>query len=660
MSDCLNNCKKIKSTKIGYVPPAANCRKKCKKEIIIKEELADIFLSNNEIVELSPANSEIGTFTSGISERGFFILHSDFAGQNDNDKFIIKDNKLKIKEVLYYTPGVTYKVTVKYSGLKHYKQKDFDIIITNSQDNSTPISGEQVQVSSSGGNIELTFDNIITAGEVTFSPIDSTDGLFCDINTTSDFNGNITVSFNNPGISPSNNPAIYHIKYDSELDQVFYDNVTTEVVEGKITGVVNSLGSFIVQFTPPPVGWGFPPSESLGFSKKIFGGLSCGTFNLNFQNLLPPCPGNQTRSGFNIDFEDGTLSPFGSCACWEDSGATVDLILTAASAYGVARAGVCAGVRLIANLRSSITSVKNVISGLTSALALLQNQLRNIAGFISKAKADIKFYTALNKGYVASKAEVLKVIADAQQRLRTQFMSPTQRRNLEESVARAQEGVRAIDDIMAANSKKIATAQANLERYQGELVAKFRDEVNPKFKELELARKDLLAKQAALKAAQDSQPGLLSTVGTALASLYAAVNSIKTEKTCPNGQTLRQTSCECCPNCTNGRVFTSQSSCDCGCPPDKEPCTEQGIPGCHTPCTAGQILAGCTCITIIPTCFGSCSYNYNYTFQEWQYGGTTCSENCSCPTKEYVNANEYPNGCSGEAECTSCSIECNG
>jgi len=660
MSDCLNNCNEIKSTKGGYVPPAANCSKKCKKEIIVKEELADIFLSNNEIVELSPANAEIGTFTSGINERGFFVLHSDFAGQNDNDKFIIKDNKLKIKQVLYYTPGITYKVTIKYSGLRHYKQKDFDIIITNSQDNSSPISGEQVQVSSSGGNIELTFDNIITAGEVTFGPIDSTDGLFCDINTACDFDGNIAVSFNNPGIIPSNDPAIYHIKYDSELDQVFYDNVTTEVVEGKITGVVDSLGSFIIQFAPPPVGWGFPPSESLGFSSRILSGLACGTFNLNFQNLLPPCPGNQTRSGFNINFEDGTFSPFGNCGCWVDSGATVDLILTAASAYSIARAGVCAGVKLIANLRSSINSVKNVISGLTSALALLQNSLRNISGFIRKYQTDVKYWTTLNDAAKTARAKAEQAIIKGQEALRTRFLNKNQRYNLEQEIKQAQEYVAGADRIIAANSEKLATAQANVERYQAELIVKFRDEVNPKFKELEVARKDLLSKQAALKAAQDSQPGLLATVGTALGSLYAAVNSIKTEKTCPNGQTLRQTSCECCPNCANGRVFTSQSSCDCGCPPDKEPCTEQGVPGCHTPCTPGQILAGCTCITIIPTCIGYCRYGYNNTFQEWQYSSNTCSENCSCPSTEYVNANEYPNGCSNGDPCAVCDIECNG
>jgi len=603
---CSCSCNKMKFAKGGYIPQSTNCSrsfsfKKCKKEIK-KEELANIFLSNNEIVELAPANTEIGIFTNGINERGFFILHSDFIGQNDNDKFIIKDNKLKIKEVLYYDPDITYKVTVKYSGLMHYKQKDFDIIVTNSQDNSTPSAGTQVQVFSSDNIVELNFDNIITSGEVTFSPVDSTDGLFCDINTICDFDGNVAVSFNDPGIIPSNNPAIYHITYDSELDQVFYDNVTTEVVEGKITGVVNSLGSFIVQFTPPPVGWGFPPSESLGFSKNIFGGLSCGTFNLNFQNLLPPCPGSQTRSGFNIDFEDGTFSPFGSCGCYEDSGVTVDLIVSAASAYGLARVGVCAGVRLIANLRSSITSLKNVVSGLTSSLAILQNSLRNLGGLVTKYTADVKYWTSLNAAAKEARAKAEQAIIKGQEALRTRFLNKNQRYNLEQEIKQAQAYVEGADRIIAANSKKLAEAQANLKRYQDEVFNKFKNEVYPKNKELEAAKKSLSDAQAALKAAQDSQPGLVATVGTALASLYAAVNTIKTPKVC-DGQTLNLLTCECCPNCTGGKIFPNpMRDCECECPSGKEPCGD----GCYDPCTSGKTRNPSTCACDCPAGKESC------------------------------------------------------
>jgi lipoprotein-anchoring transpeptidase ErfK/SrfK len=662
MSNCENHCNEIKSTKNGYVPPAANCSKKCKKEIK-KEELADIFLSNNEIVELSPANTEIGIFTNGINERGFFILHSDFAGQNDNDKFIIKDNKLKIKEILYYTPGITYKVTVRYSGLKHYKQKDFDIIITNSQDNSTPPAGTQVQVSSADNIVELTFENIITSGEVTFSPIDSTDGLFCDINTICDFDGDVAVSFNDPGIVPSNNPAIYHIKYDSELDQVFYDNVTTEVIEGKITGVVNSLGSFIVQFVPPPEGWGFPPSESLGFSKSIFGGLSCGTFNFNFQNPLGPCPGNQTRNGFSISLTNGTLSPFGSCGCWEDTGVTAEVILGAASAWSLAKVGVCQVVKTIASLKSSISSLKNVVSGLTSALAILQNGLRNIAGFIAKNQADVKYYTALNETAKALRVKAQQAIIKGQEALRTRFLNKNQRYNLEQEIKQAQEYVAGADKVIAENSGKIATAKANVKKYQDELVAKFRDEVNPKAKELAAAQKDLLDKQAALKAAQDSQPGLLAAVGTALAALYALVNTIKTQQTCPTGQTLHPQACVCCNTCQNGRVFINQVDCSCGCASDKEACTNQttNTPGCYIPCTQGQIRTGdCNCITVISDCLGSCHYSYDYFFHEWHISGSgDCSVGCECPSDEYVNSNDQnSNGCSNAADCTDCVTNC--
>jgi len=671
MSNCYKcdcSCNTMKNVKGGYVPQSTNCSrnfsfKNCKKEIIVKEELENIFLSSNETVELSPENTEIGLFTSGVNERGTFFLHSDFIGQNDNDKFIIKDNKLKIKEVLYYTPETTYKVTVKYIGLRYYKQKDFDIIVTNSQDNSTPPVGEQVQVSSSGSNIELIFDNIITSGEVTFGPIDSTDGLFCDIDTTSDFSGNIAVSFNNPGIIPSNDPAIYHIKYDSELDQVFYDNITTEVIEGKITGVVDSLGSFIIQFVPPPVGWGFPPSESLGFSRRVFGGLSCGTFNLNFQNLLPPCPGNQTRSGFNIDFEDGTFSPFGGCGCYEDAGVTVDLIASAASSFGLARAGVCAGVRLIANLRASLPSLKNVVSGLTSALAILQNSLRNLGGFVTRYKTELNYWTTLNNGARAARAKAEEAIIKGQEALRTRRLNKNQRYNLEQEIKQAQAYVEGADRIIEANYKKIDTARANLKRYQDEVLNKLKNEVYPKNKELEAAKKSLADAQAALKAAQDSQPGLVATVSTALGSLYAAVNTIKTPKVC-DGQTLNLLTCECCPNCTGGKVFPNPmrgcececpsgeepcgdgcyipctdgkirntSSCGCDCPAGKEPCFSVGNENCYDPCEQGKIRSGdcTTCICIPGGCTGGKIQNPSTCACECPAGKETCGDGCYDP-----------------------------
>jgi hypothetical protein len=609
MSNCENHCSEIKSTKNGYVPPAANCSKKCKKEIK-KEELSNIFLSNNEIVELSAPKTEIGIFTSGINERGFFVLHSDFIGQNDNDKFIIKDNKLKTKQVLYYDPDITYKVTVKYSGLRHYKQKDFDIIVTNSQDNSIPPTGTQVQVYSAEGNVDLTFDNIITPGEVTFSPVDSTDGLFCNIDTTCDFDGNVAVSFNDPGIIPSNDPAIYQIKYDIELDQVFYDNVTTEVVEGKITGVVDSLGSFIVQFVPPPEGWGFPPSESLGFSKSVFGGLSCGTFNFNFQNPLGPCPGNQTRNGFSISLTNGILSPFGTCGCWEETGVTAEVILGAASIYAGAKVAVCEVTKRIATLPSVINLLKNSISTLINELGPLQAQLANIGNFIAKYKADVIKYKRL-KDWL----------------------------NLD-------------------------WAKANLAEYQKQLVDLMRGKILPKNRALEAAQKDLLLKQADLKDAQTSLARYVGAVGTTLSSLYALANTIKTQKTCPTGQTLHPQACVCCNTCQNGRVFINQVDCTCGCASDKEACTNQATntPGCYVPCTQGQIRTGdCRCITIISDCLGSCSYGYDFFFHEWHgYGGSgNCSIGCECPSDEYVNSNdENNNGCEGAADCTSCTTNC--
>jgi len=432
---------------------------------------------------------------------------------------------------------------------------------------------------------------------VTFGPIDSTDGLFCDIDTTADFSGNIAVSFNNPSVSPSNDPAIYHIKYDSELDQVFYDNITTEVVEGKITGVVDSLGSFIVQFVPPPAGWGFPPSPPRTLFKKQSGSLACGTFNFNFGNLLPPCPGNQTRSGFNIDFEDGTLSPFGSCGCYENSGVTVDFIANAASAYGLARAGVCAGVRLIANLRSALPSLKSAVSTLNSALTILQNELKRIGDLASKYVTREKYWTVLGENAKKGKEFAEQTINKAQEALRTMKLSKNQRYNLEQEIKQAQAYVAGAERIIAANAKKAAEAQAEVRKYQAQALEKFK-ELRPKSKELEAAKKILDDAQAALKAAKDSQPGLVATVSTALGSLYAAVNTVKTPKVC-DGETLNILTCECCPNCTGGKVFPNpMRGCECECPAGKAPCG-------NTCCSTGQTCVNGECSPYTPFMFSS-------------------------------------------------------
>jgi hypothetical protein len=65
-----------------------------------------------------------------------------------------------------------------------------------------------------------------------------------------------------------------------------------------------------------------------------------------------------------------------------------------------------------------------------------------------------------------------------------------------------------------------------------------------------------------------------------------------------------------------------------------------------------------TGFTALTDSCGSCSYNYNHSLNEWQYSSDSCTSNCSCPTENYVNSNNSPLGCAGEADYTSCEVPC--
>jgi len=610
MSNCYKcscSCNKMKIVKGAYVPSSVNCSKRssfknCKKEIIAKEELADIFLSNNEAIELLPAGTEIGVFTSGVNERGYFFLYSDFTGQNDNDKFIIKDNKLKNKQVLPYVPGGVYKVTVKYIGLRHYKQKDFDITIKSVNNNVELPEGEQIQVSSSDNSVDLTFGNIVTPGEVFFTPIISTiveDLLVCDISTTAEFDGNITISFNNPNISPDKNPAITHLRYDEELGEVLYENVTTEVVEGKITGVVSSLSPFGIWFDLPPDAWGGAPN------------CGWGDMNVSWLNPFPPCPGNQTRPSFNWDSEDGILSPGGSCGCWEPSGTTIDMILTVVTTAGAIKAGICGVIGNISSLRRSIATAAQNISALDDIIATARTII--IAG---RAQIDDlinqmrPFFTqkSLNDDYIAAKRILIDQADDYQTILRIEGeISDLNRAN-----------ARLLEQAMPFENQRLTAAREVLQK-SGEL------ELSEANKAIEAA--GLVMKRAQLDGAETT---LLSRMGDLAASsiaFYGFLNQISVPKTCP-GQTLNPITCECCPDCTGGKVFPNpMRGCECECPSGEEPCGDE----CYIPCTGDKTrnpsTCGCDCPVGKESCFSQGDENC---YDPCEQGKIRAGANCDC------------------------------
>jgi hypothetical protein len=138
-------------------------------------------------------------------------------------------------------------------------------------------------------------------------------------------------------------------------------------------------------------------------------------------------------------------------------------------------------------------------------------------------------------------------------------------------------------------------------------------EVLQKSSELELseANKAIEAAGLVMKRAQldGAETTLLSRMGDLAASsiaFYGFLNQISVPKTCPNGQTLNPITCECCTNCTGGKVFPDpMRGCECECPTGKETCGDS----CYDPCTNGKTRSytcGCECPAGKESCGDGC------------------------------------------------------
>jgi len=666
MSDCYNSCNKTKSTKGGYIPPSALCGKNLNCKKVVKKELADAFLSNNEIAELSPIDTEIGLFTSGIDEIGFFSLHSESTAANDNDKFIIKDNKLKTKEILYYDPTVTYTVSVKYTSLKHYKQKDFIIVVTSSKDNITISTGQQVQVASTDNSIELIFDNVITAGEVTISPIEDptvADILFYEIQNNSEIDGSTTISFNNENIGSDKNPAIYRIRYDSWLDEIFYENITTETIEGKITGVVNPVTSgFNAQTSNPCSGscnYSFDQIKhawqlsSNNCSGTDYGGTNCNCpsdFYVNsYGELGNGCKGAAdcgdcvTLCGLPEDHKDPNrkdiyaiwIEPVANgIANFQERKEYTDRIMKDLYARGWVvppqytppwepSAG-CPGAQFRPGFSFGASEFE-AEWGLAGPCGCWEKPVT--AQIIEGILNAFSFAGAAR----ATSAQLIKTMSTA-------------------STAQQREDA----------AKQLPSA---ISQYVSHMVSAY--EIHPN---ITIGNNPGFTAQSVYREKDCSNPDNL--LGENPRPLINPV--------------LREFSCKCCEACIDGAQFQLpvgfgvpgskfeflDISCDCECPgggqSTKTLCKNQDTRqvGCYDECASDEIRTpNCGCAQIIQTCPGNCHYSFNWYFHEWQLVADNCTpineEVCSCPDDNYVNNNVGDrNGCEDAADCADCVTNC--
>lgn len=478
---------------------------------------------------------------------------------------------------------------------------------------------------------------------ITFNtiPSENNDLIMFDADVSPDFDGELgtlILTFYSPLIHPSDNPVLLHLRYDEESEEVFYDNITSEVKEGSISGIVTSLSPFVVSIKTNTISVGdnngkFDPC--LVVSGCSAPGSNCG-FNLGY-TPPGPCPGNTTRGHWVI--QNGVPTPrllATICDCYVPSAITVDMVLAVAGAVGLAKALICSSAKSIATLGipatiSLISRYKTSIAKASLTISSLSLELSIVRVKLAKAIAETS--------EILSKIDELRIKMGQQlQRLENlveEFLGRSVRppsgpgylddwnyfvKRMEEFRKKPsldKKGFfkrynQVINSDSGSNLLDKLTYQRNkLYNTQGSLSAKAMH-LEEKIAENEGVigyYTEELAKQAGILAAKEGQKAsLMSTIAQATKdafastlAMYVAADEISIKKTCASNEVLDPFSCECCPKCTGGKVFPNpMRGCNCTCPPGKEPCFKVGDDGCYDPCPPGKIRtsAECQCYNI--------------------------------------------------------------
>lgn len=422
----------------------------------------------------------------------------------------------------------------------------------NIPDTANRTASYEIKAGSVGDMIDgstIVFRNTDPTQFVSFSRIGDTDDfILYNVSIPNFINSTpFQISFDSPKIDPNKNPVLLHVRYDENSQDTIYEDITTQVVNGQISGTVTSLGLFVIitEITEPQILETFSITSnkaSQTFSTQGWAGpmpqQNC-SFTLNLQPP-EPCPGNQTRGNWVI--ENGIPTPrllATKCDCYEPSFITVDMVMALAGSIGAARALVCAGWKKIASLG---------IPQLLQEISDYMVELRNI----------------------------LNTLTDLKSRLL----------ELQEMLTWPGIDIKSIEQEMSITRMMIMVEGGAEHTTRGLLTNR----------------------KAALAAAEGAQASILVSINKALldglssmALMYSFVNEISVKKVCPPGQTLNPLTCECCPNCTGGKVFPDpMNGCDCSCPPDKIPCLSVNDDGCYDPCPPGLIRRSPDCSQCVP------------------------------------------------------------
>ena len=552
MSKC--NCdKKLVFLKGAYVPFSATCRKYIKNNCKIDKIKTELFLSNNEVLESSEIGAEVGVLSNTQNEIGYYNFYNDIG--YDNDIFYIEKNKLKVNKELLLG---FYKIKIRFFGKKYYAEKELDILVKN--ENSALIfidQGSEVKVDSADASFSVTFENVTEAGEVTLLKFteeelnenQSTYSLF----TTAKTSGKTKISFNIPEIDPNNQPFVNVLRcfdvpnnslrsLDTTVPTISIEDVTTNVESGKIEAEIDAgegdengnglIGGNVLTITLTgintstvievnPDTWGnLPPPEFSNFITTVSGQNTTiigSDGSVSPQALPPDCEGGKTVASFSWDDTRG-LS-WGQCDCWVESAITPSDIIAAIGVLGLAKAS-----------------------------------MRYLAKEVFREAADYARYSFSRKVVAMEVSDLLKNQSSTQKTINNildqlkKFGRPNvlQDPSPEEATLTAEYikqigNLNSVQALLASTRRELSslTGQANI----------------------------------AWKAFVQQTNIFVFYYGAYMKKLKLffdfalQFDSFRVLKSCDPGQTLNPLTCECCTNCTGGRVFPNpMRDCDCECP----------------------------------------------------------------------------------------------
>lgn len=525
-----------------------------------------IRLSSNYLPWDAEPNFLIGELSVSNSNNTNIVYNlEDSSTFEDNTSFNIIDNKL------YFTSFPNYLIQNKYNILVK-AIIDSDIILLDiltieitSDPNTYKVfieTGNNVTINNSQG-ISITFDSITSDGFLIIQNYTDYSVPVFDITTTASYAGNIQICATIPSGLDIHNTNLIHFN-----SGIFSNLPTTSIDESsrQICSIASSLSPFIIQTTGTPNPPLIPenvPTISLGdmesqiddiFTTITSGGNSVqaiynpdGSFS-HLESQYIECPGNQTYTVQNI------YSPLnGDCGCWE-TGLTLGTVISA--------------IDTLATVFFTAKAIFTGISGSAKVISIIVGQLTEANARRELLEASIKFSQTIIKqlsdelarlnSQIASLLEDVNSIDDVLEVLAKQY---------DDLIPKAPDGTVILDDIpveaedirrsMVELQIQRAEKQTNIDVFtdKTDILSRNIREETASIEDIKRNKEtignniELLKNQIITE--KNNYTSLLAQATTAITTLYAAYEAFNNipvyvvPKTCPEGQTLNDYTCEC-------------------------------------------------------------------------------------------------------------------